>query len=164
MTSAEHSALVSRLIEVKRQLAEIEALKETLQNQLIEEAQRLLKADGEKTFVGCKYTFLAPDGALARVNFPRDQVIREFRFNDSGEAFRTKGSGKDAEITLLPGLRKYSGSQFDKLFTTHHKPAKAFEELCGALLGPVSKAQLIDLCTEPSSPRVTTEAAKTVNG
>ena len=88
MTNAAQSALVSELIDLKRQLADLEDRKEKIQTRFIELAQRLLKEDGEKTFIGCKYTFLADDGALARVNFPSDQLIREFRFNDAGEAFR----------------------------------------------------------------------------
>ena len=163
MTSADLSALVLQIIDLKREIASREKLLDQANLILIDQAQLALKEDGHKTFVGCKYTFTADDGSLARVSFPEDQVIREFRFDDVGRPFRTKGSGAKAEHIAMPGLKAAAGAHFENLFITVFKPApKCFRELVQRLCGKASQEKLLELCTEPSSPRVTTEVAEVV--
>lgn len=162
MTADPLSQSVTDLIDLKRRIAELETERDALQRVFIEAAQAQLQLDGHKTFIGCEYSFKGTDGSLCRVNFPNDKLISDFRFNDRDEAFRTKGTGAKAEIIKLTGLRRLAGDKFPKLFVEKFTPAKSFRDLAKAMLSETSADQLIDLLTEPSSPRVSTEVAEVV--
>lgn len=156
-----NAALVDDLLKLKRQKAELERQIDELQRLFIEGAQFELRKDHKPPFVGCRYDFQGK-GGLVRVNFPEHKLITSFTFNDRDEAFRTSYAGDKPEKIKLPGLRKLAGEKFGVLFATFYKPAKAFRELLPTHVTPLTESKLLDLCTEPSSPRVSTEVAEVV--
>lgn len=154
--------LVNELIDLKRIVANAEEKIAIIQRRFIEEAQSALKYDGHKTFIDCSYTFAGMDGCIARVNFPADKLISSFRFNDADEAYRTQGTGKNTQVIKMPGLRKLAGDKFKVLFAPFFKPATGFRDIAPTHLGKTTYASLLELVTEPSSPRVSTEVAEIV--
>lgn len=152
--------LVDELIRLEREVAEREREIADIKARFITAAEDALTAEDVKTpnFIGCSYEWLGTDGSLARVTFPEPRLISSFQLHE-GKAFRWH---KEEGRIEMPGFNRAVGQKFDKLFATYYKPCKGFREIVPKLLLPGSAEALLKLCTEPSSPRVTTQIKEVV--
>lgn len=142
---------VDRYLELKRQIAELEAELALANAFFIDAARQELDSNGISPHTGQSHEWRATDGSLVRVNFPKDRVISSFQIDDDDRYFRLD---KEAARIPMPAVNRLAESDFRKLFCTWFKPAKAFRELTVKLLKPGPAANVLAECTEPSSPRV----------
>ena len=155
------TAKVDRYLELKRQIAELENELSLANTFFIDTARECLAEAGHKDILGMKHVLIGSDG-LVRVNFPEDRLISGFRVDEDGRYYRLDLDKKPAERISLPAVTRLADSDFGKLFVTSYKPAKAFRELVPKILKPSPAANVLAECTEPSSPRVSTEVAEVV--
>jgi hypothetical protein len=166
MTTKQVASLVDEAIALDRQIADLETLLTQTKARLVTEAERLLREregpsrtghqEATPTLAGCSYTLHGAAGNVATVNFPKPKLISGFFFQKPGgqeKAFRMK----ESKLVELGPVRQLAGEAFGKLFSQQYKPVKAFRDLCTALLGKREAAKLIEMCEEPSSPRVSFE-------
>lgn len=143
MTTEKLKALVTRAVELDRQIAqdqeELKRLKEQLATEAESRAEEATATDGG----GTSLVFEGVDGAVARVT-------------TAGATLKStiKAEGRDIEKVKAAADRF-----FPKLFETvlAFKPVASFREEAVALLGPKDGAKLIKLCTNPGKTTVSFE-------
>lgn len=134
--------LVANALECQKALKRLEKELEAYKARLVQEAQAECRRAGIGDTRETAWNFTAPDGTVARVNFPKDQIPRELG------------------VLRETGAREIAGDFFTKLFAKVWKPAKTFRELVQKMLPPDKAKELVGLIEEESSPRVSFEAAQ----
>lgn len=146
--------LIDAAVEFDRRRETFEELLDACKARLKLEAERDAKAE-KLDPEGTSWDYKSGQGFVARVSFPKPGLIRSFFINKEGQACTFRGD----EMVKLGDLEKICDgpANFAKLFAKYFKPAKAFRELCKALLKPAAAAKLIDAVTDTSPARVTFE-------
>lgn len=157
MNTKQIADLVTSAIDLDRTIGELTQELNELKARLVDEARAHLSEVGiigqavpeERSVEGSSYTFQDDAGQSAVISFPVPGLIRSFWLHQE-RAYRKK----EGETIEIPKLVPLAGKHFGKLFAVQYKPAKAFRELCPVLLGAKGGPPMVDLCCEPSSPRV----------
>jgi len=137
-------ALVTKAVNLDREIAEKTEILKDLKQQLVKEATTrpdeylITFPDGGKSIA-----FAGNDGCIARITFPKPTL------NDT-----VSGEGKKIEK-----IRAYAGPHFHRLFSQapKYKLTKDFRKVTRELLYSKSARALIKLCTSKSAARVAFE-------
>ena len=99
---------------------------------------------------GKRWTAKGSDGCVARVSFPAAALISEF----------------EAESTIEKQVHSVVGDNFRKLFRAVklYQPVDGFRDRAAALLSSAQAQALLKFCENESTPRVSFETAKQVEG
>lgn len=161
MDSKQIASLISEAAELERKTTELAMRLAVIKALLINEAGVALglvtpELQDARRSKGLSHSFQDEIGQTATISFPRDQVIGTFWFRkEQGRevAYRYK---QDKLLELGP-LKddELAGAHFRDLFFPMFKPQKGFVEILPVALKrcPKRMERLLDLCTEPSSPR-----------
>lgn len=144
--------LVTHAVGLQRQIESLKGRFENCKARLRAEAEAELRREGIKDLPGNAWTFAGADGTSARVNFPKDGLVKTFWLHD-GEAY----TFRDEKICKLGDIEGPAGKHFDKLFQKQFKPRKTLRELAPVLLAKKACEKLLRIIVEPSSPRVSFE-------
>jgi len=168
MTTKQVASLVSEAIGLDNEIARLELILDCKKTQLTDLARLTLRTEaGVKDATGSSQTFTGElPTEICRVNFPGPKLIGGiwfFKTRGQPEKALRKSEGKTIEAGPLKEL---AGEHWDKLFFGTWKPAKAFRDLVPVLLEktPAKARELIELCQEPSSPRVCFETKALTHG
>lgn len=158
MTTKQVASLVDEAIALDSHIAGLQLQLTSMKKELQTEAERLLREETDTLELpGCSYTFHGNNGHVANISFPKPKLISGFFFLKRGTEDNAAFRMKDGKMAEVGPIRELAGEAFAKLFSTQYKPAKAFRELCAAMLPKREAGKLIELCEEPSAPRVSFE-------
>ncbi len=156
MTNAELSALIRDAITLKREIDASTEMLDLIKARLREEARFELAKDGIEDTAGSSFTFNANDGSAAHVSFPKPGLVKQIQFVDGVPHVLAKSRLVKMELNI----KTVCGDAFKKLFAEYWKPAKAFEELLGAVLPPAKAERVLWACQEtPQDARVSFEVS-----
>jgi hypothetical protein len=153
---AEFAAVVSRAKELKTLIDQSSTELDGLKVKLREGAQARLPAGKRRNPAGETITLIGINGERVNVQFLADKNIAAFWFADrDGQAWRYK----DDKAQLVGPVRELAGDYFNSLFMKQFKPTKQFKVAVWSLVGQKHLAKkdgerLIELCMEPSTPKV----------